>query len=82
MRLLFLFFVFRFLLLKHLFDSNVIFVYSWGTFYFIYFMSNIIREMFVEDHVRQVSTSIKATLHDLLRHARDFKFIYRKHNGL
>ena len=37
-------------------------------------MSNIIREIFVEDHVQQVSTSIKGTLHDLLRHARDFKF--------
>ena len=31
---------------------------------------------FVEDHVQQVSTSIKETLRDLylLRHARDFKF--------
>ena len=39
-------------------------------------MSNIIREIFVEDHVQQVSTSIKETLRDLnlLRHARDFKF--------
>ena len=39
-------------------------------------MSNIIREIFVEDHVQQVSTSIKETLHDLnlLRHTRDFKF--------
>ena len=37
-------------------------------------MSNIIREIFVEDHVQQVSTSIKEALHDLLRHARDFKF--------
>ena len=55
-------------------DLNVIFLYSWATFYFIYFMSNIIREIFVEDHVQQVSTSIKETLHDLLRHARDFKF--------
>ena len=40
------------------------------------FMSNIIREIFVEDHVQQVSTSIKETLRDLnlLLHARDFKF--------
>ena len=39
-------------------------------------MSNIIREIFVEDHVQQVSTSIKETLRDLylLLHARDFKF--------
>ena len=37
-------------------------------------MSNIIREIFVEDHVQQVSTSIKETLHDFLRQARDFKF--------
>ena len=37
-------------------------------------MSNIIREIFVEDYVQQVSTSIKETLLDLLRHARDFKF--------
>ena len=39
-------------------------------------MSNIIRETFVEDHVQQVSTSIKEILRDLnlLRHARDFKF--------
>ena len=39
-------------------------------------MSNIIREIFVEDHVQQVSTSIKEILRDLnlLRHARDFKF--------
>ena len=39
-------------------------------------MSNIIREIFVEDHVQQVSTIIKETLRDmtLLRHARDFKF--------
>ena len=36
-------------------------------------MSNI-REIFVEDHVRQVSTSITETLRELLRHARDFKF--------
>ena len=38
-------------------------------------MSNIIREIFVEDHVQQVSTSIKEILRDLnlLRHARDFK---------
>ena len=34
-------------------------------------MSNIIREIFVEDHVQQVSTE---TLRDLLRHALDFKF--------
>ena len=39
-------------------------------------MSNIIREIFVEDHVQQVSMSMKETLRDLnlLRHARDFKF--------
>ena len=39
-------------------------------------MSNSIIEIFVEDHVQQVSTSIKETLRDLylLRHARDFKF--------
>ena len=39
-------------------------------------MSSIIREIFVEDHVQQVSTSIKETLRDLylLRHARDFNF--------
>ena len=39
-------------------------------------MSNIIREIFVEDHIQQVSTSIKETLRDLhlLSHARDFKF--------
>ena len=39
-------------------------------------MSSIIGEIFVEDHVQQVSTSIKETLRDLylLRHARDFKF--------
>ena len=39
-------------------------------------MSNIIREIFVEDHVQYVSTSIKETLRELylLRHARDFKF--------
>ena len=39
-------------------------------------MSSIIREIFVEDHVQQVLTSIKETLRDLylLRHARDFKF--------
>ena len=38
-------------------------------------MSNI-TEIFVEDHVQQVSTSNKETLRDLhlLRHARDFKF--------
>jgi len=39
-------------------------------------MSNIIREIFVEDDVQQVWTSIyKKPLHDLylLRHARDFK---------
>ena len=38
-------------------------------------MSNIIREIFVEDHVQQIP-SIKETLRDLtlLRHARDFKF--------
>ena len=34
-------------------------------------MSNIIREILVEDHVKQVSTE---TLRDLLRHAVDFKF--------
>ena len=58
------------------FDLNVIFVYSWATFYLLYFISNIIREIFVEDHVQQVSTSIKETLRDLtlLCHARDFKF--------
>ena len=52
------------------------FVYSWAAFYFIYFMSNIIREISVEDHVQQVSTSIKEALRDLylLRHDRDFKF--------
>ena len=40
-------------------------------------MSNIIREIFVEDHVQQVSTSIEETLRDLyvLCHARDFKFL-------
>jgi len=39
-------------------------------------MSNIIREIFVEDHVQQVSMSMKETLRDLnlLRHARYFKF--------
>ena len=28
----------------------------------------------MEDHVQQVSTSIKETFRDLFRHARDFKF--------
>ena len=39
-------------------------------------MLNIIREIFVEDQVQQVSTSIKETLRYLylLRHVRDFKF--------
>ena len=39
-------------------------------------MSNIIREIFEEDDVQQVSTSIKETMRglNLLRHARDFKF--------
>ena len=57
---------------------NVIFVYSWATFYLIYFTSNIIREIFVEDHVQQGSTSIKEILRDLnlLCHARDFEFLY------
>ena len=38
------------------------------------FMSNIIREIFVEDHEQQVSTSIKEILRDLNLFARDFKF--------
>ena len=39
-------------------------------------MSNIIREIFEEDDVQQVSTSIKETMRglNLLRQARDFKF--------
>ena len=42
-------------------------------------MSNIIREIFVDDHVQQVSKTInKETFRDLnlLRHARDFGFLY------
>ena len=37
------------------------------------FMSNIIREIFVEDHVQQVSTETLRDL-NLLHRARDFKF--------
>ena len=37
------------------------------------FMSNIIREIFVEDHVQQVSTETLRDL-NLLHSARDFKF--------
>ena len=73
-----MFFVFPIAPVEPKFDLNVIFVYSWATFHliYVYFMSNIIREIFVEDYVQQVSTSIKETLHDLnlLRHTRDFKF--------
>ena len=36
MRLLFLFFVFPLAPVEPLFDFNVIFLYSWATFYFIY----------------------------------------------
>ena len=36
-------------------------------------MSNIIREIFVEDHVQQVSTETLRDL-NLLHRARDFKF--------
>ena len=36
-------------------------------------MSNVIREIFVEDHVQQVSTETLRDL-NLLRHVLDFKF--------
>ena len=49
-------FVFPLASVEPYFDLNVIFVYSWATFYLIYFISNIIREIFVEDHVQHVST--------------------------
>ena len=76
--IVFVLFVFPLAPIEPLYDLNVIFPYGWATFYFIYLMSNIISEIFVGDHVQQVSTSVRrhcVTYYTTLA-------ILSKHNGV